>query len=359
MTAFSDTVVVFEDQDKRYETVASSLEETLSMDLEVRRADINQDLGPNPREAVETIMDSFRTPLLTVLDWDLTMGTGVISRDNVITYCENNHLPLCMYHARNTGQEDERKIEDYDENRIKLVPDLTWEEIGIRSAYIAEGFHEIRNSLLSVFDTNDTKPIPELLDAPISVRGKLDQYSWGNPGVIKSGQDELSQEEIIKRATTNQGYWILNELLEFPGALLNEVALAAYLNVDHEEFCETDEYKSPLSDAAYTGPFSELRDWWWTPLVDEVSIRKKREDESKGPIGPELFDRLNLPSIDEAQCHSDLANDCGPARYYCLIKERPVCKEHSVSPDGWIPKGATRSRVSEEDYDQLKPWVMV
>lgn len=359
MTGFSDTIVVFEDQDDHYDTVSSALEDTLSCDLEVRRANINQDFDSNPREAVEEIMESFEAPLLTILDWDLTMGTGVISRDNVITYCENNHLPLCVYHARDTGQSDQQKVEDYDENRIKLDPDLTWEEIGVRSAYIADGFDEIRQTIHSVFDSSNAKPIPELLDAPLSVRGKLDQYSWGNPGVIKSGQGEISQDEIIKRATTNQGYWILNELLEFPGALLNEVALAAYLNVDHEQFCENDEYKSPFTDASYTGPFAELENWWWTPLIDDISIRHKHEDEAKGPVGPELFSRLELPSIEEAECHSELANGCEPARYYCIIKERPVCQKHSVSPDGWIPKGATRSMVSEEDYDQLKPWVMM
>jgi len=359
MTAFTDTIVVFEDQTDNFEIVVSALRETLSSDLEVHRADINQELGANPRQAVEEIMEGYGTPILTVLDWDLTQGTGAVSRDNVITYCENNHLPICLYHATNTGESDIEKVEDYDENKIKLEPDLTWEEIGAQSAYIADGFNEIRETLHTVFEDGDTRPIPELLDAPFSVRGKLDQYSWGNPGVIKSGQAELSQDDIIKRATTNQGYWILNELLEFPGALLNEVALAAYLNVDHEQFCTNDEYKQPFTDAAYTGPFAGLENWWWTPSIDNISIQEKREDESKGPIGPELFERFELPPTDEAKCHSELANNCGPARYYCIIKERPVCEEHSVSPDGWIPKGATRSRVSEEDYDQLKPWVMM
>lgn len=359
MTAFSDTVVIFEDQNNRYNTVSTALKEKLSSDLNVKPADLNQEHEENPRQAVETIMDDFGSPLLTILDWDLTMGTGVISRDNVITYCENNHLPLCMYHARDTGQSDQQKVEDYDEDRIKLDPDLTWEEIGSRSAHIADGFDEIRRTIHSVFNSDDTKPIPELLGAPLSVRGKLDQYSWGNPGVIKSGQVGLEPDEIIKRATTNQGYWILNELLEFPGALLNEVALAAYLNVDYKQFRENEEYRSPFTEAAYTGPFSGLEDWWWTPRIDDISISQKQEEEPKGPLGPELFDRLDLPTIEEAQCHSELANDCGPARYYCIIKEQPVCEEHSVLPDGWIPKGATRSRVSEEDYDQLKPWVMM
>jgi hypothetical protein len=359
MTAFSDNIVIFEDQSDNLRTIRSALEDTLSGDLEVRKADINQEIGPNPREAVETIMEGFGTPLLTLLDWDLTMGTGAISRDNVITYCENNHIPLCIYHARDTGQSDQEKVQDYEEDLIKLDTNLTWEEIGVHSAHIADGFDEIRKTIESVFNNDEEKPIPELLDAPLSVRGKLDQYSWGNPGVIKSGQKDLTQDEIIKRATTNQGYWILNELLEFPGALLNEVALAAYLNVNHEKFCENDEYKSPFNEASYTGPFDGLENWWWTPLVDDISIEQKRENEPKGPIGPKLFDRLGLPEIDEAQCHSELANGCGPARYYCIIKERPVCKEHSRSPDGWIPKGATQSRVSEEDYDQLKPWVMM
>lgn len=360
MTAFDNIIVVFEDRDNPFDNIETALSETLSSDLNIKRADINNDSDENPRQAVERIIDEFGTPLLTVLDWDLTMGTGAISRDNVISYCENNHLPLCIYHERDTGDADQQKVEDYDENRIKLESELTWEEIGAKSAHIADGLNEIRQTIESVFEDDDVRPIPELLDAPLSVRGKLDQYSWGNPGVIKSGQADISKNEIIKRAVTNQGYWILNELLEFPGALLNETALAAYLNVDHEQFCSEDVFKSPFGDAKYTGPFAGLENWWWTPKIDDISIEHKQENESKGCIGSELFDRLDLPSIDEATCHSGSDTDCGgPARYYCIIKERPVCKEHSVSPDGWIPKGATRSRVSEEEYDQLKPWVMI
>jgi len=140
---------------------------------------------------------------------------------------------------------------------------------------------------------------------------------------------------------------------------LNETALAAYLNVDHEAFLRDDRFKEPFEKAAYTGPFAELENWWWTPLVDEISIEQKRSDEPKGPIGPTLFERLELPTISRARCHSKFADECDDARYYCIIREKPVCRDHSVSPDGWIPKGATRSRISEEDYDQLKPWIMM
>lgn len=359
MTAFNNIIVIFEDRDNPFDNIETALIETLSSDLDIVRADIDSESDQNPRQAVETIISDIGTPLLTVLDWDLTMGKGAISRDNVISYCENNHLPLCIYHNQDTGDEDKQQVEDYDENQIKFDSDLTWQEIGEQSAHIADGFDEIRQTIESVFEEDDVRPIPELLDAPFSVRGKLDQYSWGNPGVIKSGQANISREEIIKRAVTNQGYWILNELLEFPGALLNETALAAYLNVDSEQFCDNNVYKSPFDGAKYTGPFSGLENWWWTPRIDDISIEYKREEESKGCIGPELFERLDLPTIDEAECHSDLANGCDLARYYCIIKEQPVCKKHSVSPDGWIPKGATRSRVSEEEYDQLKPWVMI
>lgn len=359
MTAFETTILILEDRSD-YGELLSATQETSTVDFELVDPDLDRDFGAdNGRQAVENMMDEIGGyPLLTVLDWDLSRGEGPITRDNIVSFCENNHLPLCVYHRTDTGLSDEQAIKEYDENRFKVDP-TSFEEAGRFVGHVANGLYEIQSKIGSVFEDENVRPLPAVLDAPDTVRGKLDQYSWGNPGVIKSGQLELDQDEIVRRATTNQGYWILNELLEFPGALLNETALAAYLDVDHQQFEEDPRYREPFEDALYTGPFSGLQDWWWTPSVDDVRIEEMQEGDSETPLGPALFERLDTPSIDRAECTSDLDDDHGPARYYCIIKEEPVCENHSVAPDGWIPKGATRSRVSKEEYDRLKPWVMM
>lgn len=359
MTAFEQSILILEDRPD-YDELLSSIQETSSIDFDLIDPDLDRDFGAdNGRKAVEAMMDEIGGyPLLTVLDWDLSRGEGPITRDNIVSFCGNHHLPLCVYHRRDTGLSDEQTIQEYDENQFKVDPS-SFKEAGEYVAHVADGLYEIQSKIGEVFEEEHTKPLPELLDAPKTVRGKLDQYSWGNPGVIKSGQIELDQDEIVRRATTNQGYWILNELLEFPGALLNETALAAYLDVDHEQFKDDPSYREPFEEARYSGPFSGLQDWWWTPSVDDVRIDVMKEGDSESPLGPTLFERLETPSIGRATCTSDLGEGHEGARYYCIIKEAPVCKDHSVAPDGWIPKGATQSRVCEEEYDRLKPWVMM
>lgn len=359
MSAFDNTILVLEDREE-YDELLSTIQEVENVGLTVIDPDLDRDFGAeNGRKAVENMMEEIgENPLLTVLDWDLSMGEGPITRDNIVSYCETKHIPLCVYHRTSTGLNDERAVQEYDESRFKVDP-TSLADAGVKVGHIANGLHEITNTISEVFDGEGDQPLPELLDAPITVRGKLDQYSWGNPGVIKSGHTEVDKDELIRRATTNQGYWILNELLEFPGALLNETALAAYLNVDHEQFEESDVYREDFEDAKYTGPFAGLQDWWWTPSIHDIQVEQMEEGDTEPPLGPELFQRLGKPEIDVARCTSDRGEGHEGARYYCIIKETPVCEEHSTAPEGWIPKGATRSRVSQEEYDRLKPWVMM
>jgi len=76
------------------------------------------------------------------------------------------------------------------------------------------------------------------------------------------------------------------------------------------------------------------------------------------PLGQAIFRELNLPEIGPAICHDGESEEHGGARYYCIIKEKPVCEEHSKNPEGWIPMGATRSRISRDELARLEPWTL-
>lgn len=359
MTAFDDRVLVFEDIDENFDDIRASLEAELADELTLQRFD-----HETPVDADE-VMDELENrvkdpgfPLLIVLDYDLTAASNQVRREHVRQLCEDHDLPLCIYHRIDSGLEDERRVQAYEEDRIKTNPSKGPEEVARDSANIAKGFNEIRLSLEAALGSESRPAIPEILNAPRGVRGKLDQYSWGNPGALMGGGPDMNRDEIIRRSTTHLGYWIRNELLEFPGALLNPVALAAYLDVDHEAFLKNPAYQEPFDDALYDGPFAELGQWWWTPKVDEIRAGMMEDDDTEMPLGQTIFRRLDLPDIGQALCHDGESENHGGARYYCIINEKPVCEKHSKNPEGWIPMGATRSRISVNQLARLEPWTL-
>lgn len=359
MTVFDDRVLVFEDRGENYEEIRLPLEAALPEELTLERFDHETPIESDVvlKELVDWVRDpSF--PLLIILDYDLTAAGNQVRREHVRQLCEDYDLPLCIYHRIDSTPEDRLQVQEYEEDRIKINPSKGAEEVARDAGNIAKGFNQIRYALADVLGTESRPAIPEILDAPRGVRGKLDQYAWGNPGALMGGGPDMDRDDIIRRSTTHLGYWIHNELLEFPGALLNPVALAAYLDVNHEIFCEDPAYKEPFENALYDGPFSELGRWWWTPKVDEIRATHMTDDDTAMPLGQTIFQRLELPEIGKAICHDGESENHGGARYYCIIKEMPVCEEHSKNPEGWIPMGATRSRISQDELARLEPWTL-
>lgn len=295
-------------------------------------------------------------PLLVILDWDLTEFDNEVRREQVQTICEEEGIPLCIYHRTWGDLEQAKEVQDYDDDVIKIDPSKGADEVAEYCVGVARGFQTVYEEIIDAYgDREFGSAIPDILKAPSNVRGKLDQYSWGHPKAIKKARVD-DEDDMVRRATTFLGYWINNELLEFPGALLNPTAAASYLDVDHETFEEGDEYQELFDEALYDGPFSELGKWWWTPGIDKVRGEYMNEDETGLPDGPELFARAGL-SIERATCYDDDGGRHEGAGYYCILSDKPVCKEHSVRPGGWIPMGATRSRISEAEYYRVSAWM--
>jgi len=357
MTAFDNRILLFEDRDENYEEIREPLEAALPDNLALER--FNHDTLIEEDVVLKELENRVRDPafpLLVILDYDLTAAQNQVRREHVRQLCEDHDLPLCIYHRIDSSLEDKLQVQEYEEDQIKIDPSKGAEEVAYDAANIAKGFNQIRHSLADAFGDETRPAIPEILDAPRGVRGKLDQYAWGNPGALMGGGPDMDEDDLIRRSTTHLGYWIYNELLEFPGALLNPPALAAYLDVDHEAFCDNPEYQDPFDDALYDGPLAELGQWWWTPKIDEIRAAHMEEGDTEMPLGQTIFERLELPDIRKAICHDGESENHRGTRYYCIIKEKPVCEEHSENPEGWIPMGATRSRISQDELARLEPW---
>jgi len=362
-------VILFEDDPRRSEKLQEDFEQAMAeydSGIEISEPDISES-SPD-LETLRQALQGDQPALLVMLDWDLGERPDGITRGDVKEVCTEEDIPLVIYHRPESSFTQTEQFEEYDTDDIKFESSKPIEEVGRDGAGIAVGFQEIQNRTSQVFDeylegNSSSSPAPmiyQILNAPESVAGELEQYNWGTPDAMFGAPDDnedFDQTTRIQRWSTHLGYWIWNELLTFPGVLLNPTATAAYLDINHKTFQENHEYLDALEDARYDGPFWKLDYWFWLPELDSVRGDVMNDTDSQLPIGPEIFDRLGLPAIERSECHDENEGGHPGARYYGAMIEAPVCKEHSKRPEGLIPPGATRTRVSSTKYEKYMPWM--
>jgi hypothetical protein len=193
--------------------------------------------------------------------------------------------------------------------------------------------------------------LTDMASVPVSAKPNLDKYSWGQSESLSVLTEDSTKEDAIRRKGTILGYWMYNQVLEYPGVLVNSVAAASYLGVDVEKFCESSEIKALFSKAEYEGPFSGVQQWWWTAELDTVLTMNTGVDHD-GTVTAEEFIKSEGYDIEPVEC---LEGHEG-AGYYCVLSEAAVCEDHSVSPEAWVPAGASLTRISEEEYMKLSGW---
>lgn len=308
--------------------------------------------------AADILADELTDPIpdLVVLDWELGGFESNVRREHVQAACKERGIPLCVYH-RNEGQfADPQELKEYEEDLIPI--DVKEAAIDVADAVltIANAFVEIHGAIKAnaVSDMHDA--LYESMNVPTSAEAQMGQYSMGQSTALRVVKEELDESERNRIISTFIGYWIHNQLLEYPGVLLNRTATASYLGVDYEDFTESTKCQNALKKARYKGPFSDLSrdDWWWTNRLDDLRLELPPSDDGGLPTGPPLFRELCDIDLAPVRCVEDGEKRGG---YYCILTEQPVCKEHSKQPEGWIPVGATRSRISDSKYEEVTSWM--
>lgn len=362
MTLDDTRIVLFEDIEDKSGKFKDSFEAATEEDgLEVEEFSPERDLeAPDVLEPLKEEVKDPSYPLLVVLDQNLRgYDEHDVRRQDVRQLCEDENIPLCIYHReRQDEDEAKRRIEEYEEDVIKLDPSKDLELLANEAAAVARGFRDIREQYLELKNEEASSFIPEILNADETVRSQMDQYAWGNPSNIIGVDPDATEDEFDRRFITLLGYWIYNELLRFPGALLNPTATAAYLNVDHETFNDDEQYHDPLQDAIYEGPFTSAGKWWWKPKIDQIRANNLAAEDDGLPDGSELFERLGCDPIGQSTCHDAEKGGDHEARFYGVMMQKPVCEAHSKDPGGWLPMGASRSRVSVAKHAEYAPWIM-
>jgi hypothetical protein len=322
--------------------------------------------GPNDFDDTEYVKHLLRGddgdfPLLVVLDAELNeYDASTVRRADVREACSELGIPICVYHRDEGEYADPESIKGSDDQIIRLVPrEGGHARMAGKCAAIVEGFDEIRGHLTErMADSTPeelleppSKFIKDLDDIPISANPDIDKYSWGQSESLAVLKENEGKEDAIRRRGTILGYWMVNQLLEYPGVLVNSFAAASYLGIEVEMFRENENIKAAFEEARYNGPFSGIEDYWWTAELDNI-LAENTTVEDDGTISAEKFLSEKGIDVEPVECVEGHAG----AGYYCILEDVPVCEEHSVSPEAWIPAGASLSRLWEEAWMKLKGW---
>lgn len=357
----SENILVFEDKEPNFEELAAPLEDRLGEEYDLNLFDGSESAREDETDS-EFVMRLFKEqdyPLLVILDAELNQyPSSTVRKADVKDACAELGIPLCVYHRDEGQYSNPENVKESEDQIIRLDPKTGHASMADACAGIAKGFQSIREELRSRM--GDASPeamleppsefMKKLDDVPVNSKADLDKYSWGQSESIRLISDGDGKPDMLRRKSTTLGYWIYNQLLEYPGVLVNEVALASYLGVDHDDF-QNEAVQELFGEALYDGPFSEVDNWWWTAEIDGILAANTNPEDGSIISGQELISRNGF-EIGTATCLEEHEG----AGYYCVLSERPVCEDHSVSPEAWIPAGASLTRLSEKEYMKLSGW---
>lgn len=306
--------------------------------------------------------------IIVVTDYDLT-GKGMrgLFGHTIVGWCQQQSIPVGDF-SRGVKTALPKRPSLF-ELRIPPNDEVKGARF-IASAF--RGFSQIRR---------DIDAQPDLLDSQSSLAGVLacilgrpqmdsqfalymSRLGTGNSALVESirkfthGSSDDRRAHKIKVLSYVLGHILLNAILRFPGPILSDRALCAYLATSKKAFADL---KPLFAEALYKGPFGDDESYFWRENVDMVledlgSGRESEDFDSFGDYNRVVAeDRLERP-LEKHEC--DRA-DCEGRKggFLCPFTERTVCQraDCSVSASSWIPQGAHLCRVEREFFDEWAP----
>lgn len=349
----SRRVVVFEDTPESFEKLGAAVSRKWP-DAVVQpypgEKVLTDPTGAQLRDLVTEAVCQPDLTVLAVLDWDLSRYAQPVTRELVQGVCAHCGVPLAIY-AQASGPEGELGLlREWQEAQVALPVDWDHESLGTRCGVLASGFSKVRQQ---VQETSVKAALMELLGIPEQEVPELDLYSWGQSGLLTAMR--LDREERWTHVSTAVGYLIWNQLLAFPGLLLDATGTASLLDVDHDRFASDVALQKPFEVARYSGVFADAGPFWWTHMLHRLLSKATRDDDDDVITGRTLISRQLGIEVERARCCHGEGHD--GAGFACIIQKKPVCEEHSRRPSGWLPAGATRARIELDRYDDLAAWL--
>ena len=271
---------------------------------------------------------------------------GGLSVNAVDAVSKNLAIPICSY-ARDPEPDDYDWRGKWREGHIVLRFSDGIDELARQAVIAARGFTEIAAQLSDSKATGSpAKILAKLLGKP-EYSAKMALYSVGDhnrlPEVLAKDKDNW-----VQRMTHFLGYWLWDSLLRYPGLFVNEVAAASHLNIDTDDFGES-EVGAIFEEALYKGPFADpKKPLWWRGMLDDIVSRENFAD------GLELVQKKVKSTIKRSKCCVEPSKSAG---YYCIISREPVSLENSKGGLSWFPRGADLTRISIRKFEEYEPWL--
>ncbi len=337
-------VLVFEDDEKRFKLLQAGADAAELIRFEPLEDD---------RETYEHLLREVQSNKysLLALDLDLSKYTvGVVRRETIRGVASDHYMPLCAYSANSSitaaGSREHavRPLtlapgEFGGANQIILDGTKSEKEVGRTISQLATGFESVAN-IVTEDRVRRGRLLHQILQTPSVAERRVEQYIWGTPAVSAFSGAEA---DSLKRMVTSVGYWVVNCLLPFPGALLDEVAAAVYLKVGASTFSAG---RSHLETAEYQGPFRSLGTYWWRDLLDDLVAEGGHDN------GIEFFRGKDL-DVERAVCVK-----CDQvAEFVSFVTGDSLCRTHAVPLRIWLPAGADLVRAEEDEAEHLEFWI--
>jgi hypothetical protein len=273
-----------------------------------------------------------------------------VASDSIVSaVAERMGIPTCLYERGGTLGAL-AKFKRW--NLKEIIVDGDNPDFGKECAGLFRGFQFITTELEKIRLKRMTPA--EILGRILANEEEVDRialYGAGEQSVLREllpYYDEAKNNavsEIKKRYPRILGNWLYTSILRYPGILVNETAAASYLNIDEKDFARPD-VRELFTSARYEGPFSECGSWWWRRKIDRTLENKSGLDYAK---------EKQLEDLKPCLCKE--GDNDHPAGYYCMITEKPICKEHSRGGISWFPGGADLARISNNEYGKIGPFV--
>jgi len=289
---------------------------------------------------------------LVVVDRDLSeLDSKIQSESSITKGAMMAGVPVCGYSRRTDSlANDYANLKRYIKYSKTNLIDVSNEtvECAKKVVNIVDGFIRIDNAITDE-DPDFLKQKRSFVVSKIIGKDYISHYleNYNIRPIMNDLAYNLEEPVDLKQRINVHlnGLWIYKYILPQPGILLNEKALASYINVDPIDFNKNK--GNILDDFKYTGPFGLNEDYWWRHEIDDFLFKKKLMD------GIELF-ALHGITVKNCKCSVNSEIDAG---YYCVISNDPVSFEESQSGFSWIQPGADLARVKNDIVDELMPFV--
>lgn len=304
--------------------------------------------------------------MLVVADYDLTRAVKGLFGHSVVAWCRNRFIPVGDFSRGHVGA----LATEADLFDLRVPRDETDALRFIARVY--EGFRRVRMGIeadpsLVLEGRSPAQVLARLLGRP-ELEGELGPYV-SRPGLFNASLlDTLTGRSAAEAAgmlvektrllTYIIGHVLLNAVMKYPGPLLGEGPLCAYLATSEEN---VDEIVELFGRAVYSGPFDSGERFFWRDRVDAVVDCLAEELEvTESPSG--AFGDYHRAVVSKALGRPAAPHGCERCEgtkggFWCPFTKRAVCEldECSSASSSWVPTGAYACRVEREFFDEWSP----